>query len=133
MNVNWNPPVKMLRQFCVLLAAFGTVFVGYTRNDNPVAAWAIFGVTLLVSLIGYFVPAVARVVYVGMMIVTFPIGWVFSHVLLGGIFYLVITPVAIMMKLFGYDPMKRTIDKTASTYWQPHPPITSTKRYFQQY
>ncbi|MDA0832763.1 MAG: SxtJ family membrane protein [Planctomycetota bacterium] len=135
MNVNWNPPKKMLQQFCVLLTIFGTLFAGvaYAKTGDPTVSLSIFVVALFLSVTGYFVPPFGRIVYVGMMIVTYPIGWTLSHLLLGGIFYLVITPLAIMMKLFGYDPMKRSIDKSAATYWQKRTPATSSKRYFQQY
>lgn len=135
MNVNWSPPVRMLRQFCALLVIFAGLFTGitYVNTGNAALAGTIFGVAAAIAAVGYAVPPVARVVYVGMMFVTFPIGWVVSHLLLGGIFYLVFTPVALMMKAAGYDPMKRHIDKSAKTYWQSRTPPVSTKRYFQQY
>jgi hypothetical protein len=35
------------------------------------------------------------------------------------VFYLVITPIGLIMRLFGRDLMHRSIDKKAGTYWTP--------------
>lgn len=40
-------------------------------------------------------------------------------VILGAVFYLFITPVGLMMRLFRRDPMQRSIDKRIATYWSP--------------
>ncbi|MFN0197806.1 MAG: SxtJ family membrane protein [Planctomycetaceae bacterium] len=134
-KINWNPPVIMLRQFCLLLVIFSLLLAGgqYYKYENLAVSLWIVGVATVISLIGYRFPPFARIVFVTLMVITWPIGWIVSHLLLGAIFYLVLTPVAIMMKLCGYDPMKRTLDKSATSYWQRRTPTTSTKRYFQQY
>jgi hypothetical protein len=49
------------------------------------------------------------------------------------IFYLVVTPVAVIMRLVGRDPMERTFDRSAKTYWKPRRTDPSSTRYFRQY
>lgn len=43
-------------------------------------------------------------------------GFINTRIILGVMFYVVIAPIGIIMKLSGKDPMKRTIDATAETY-----------------
>ena len=51
-------------------------------------------------------------------------GW-FAHrlatvnnfLLLGLFYYLLMTPLALMLRLFGWDPMRRRITTGAATYW----------------
>ena len=57
--------------------------------------------------------------YVGWMDASWPMGWVFSHVLLGVTYYLVITPIGLILRLLGKDPMRRRFDREAKTYWIP--------------
>jgi hypothetical protein len=33
------------------------------------------------------------------------------------VFYLIFTPIGILLKLFGKDPLNQSIDKKASSYW----------------
>jgi hypothetical protein len=40
-----------------------------------------------------------------------------SPILLGLVFYLVFTPMGILMRLTGRDPMRRKWEKSAPTYW----------------
>ncbi len=44
----------------------------------------------------------------------------------------VITPIALMMRLFGRDKLERRFDADASSYWIAHPKQESTARYFRQ-
>ena len=48
------------------------------------------------------------------------LGIVNTKIILGLIFYLVFTPVALFLKLFGRDPMDRKWkEETGASYWKP--------------
>ena len=66
------------------------------------------------------------------MVAAFPIGWTVSHLLLGSIFYLVITPIGLLLRALGHDPMERKFDREAKTYWIEHE-RAETARYFRMY
>jgi hypothetical protein len=83
--------------------------------------------------VAFFVPAVARWLWIVWMCAAFPIGWTVSHVLMGVIYYLVVTPIGWLLRLAGRDSMGRTFDRAASTYWVPHRPPESTDSYFRQF
>ena len=61
------------------------------------------------------------------------VGWVISHVVMGIIYYLVITPIALIFKLIGRDALQRGIDENAKTYWVEHRTGGDPKRYFKQF
>jgi hypothetical protein len=71
--------------------------------------------------------------YLALTVVTLPIGFVVSHVLMACLYFLVVTPLGALMRIFGWDPMYRRIDKAASTYWAKRPPRRDPKHYFHQY
>jgi hypothetical protein len=133
-EINWHPGPKQLRQFAAMLAI---VFAG-------LGAWFLFrrGSAVLVAglfagagigLVGLIWSRPVRYVYLAWMAAAFPVGWLISHLLLAAIFYLVMTPVGLIMRLVGYDPMQRRFDRSAKSYWQPREPDGDTKRYFKQY
>lgn len=45
------------------------------------------------------------------------IGWFVTRLILIILFYLIITPIGLLAKLFGKDFLNRKFDKTAGSYW----------------
>jgi len=96
----------------------------------PTTIWVVGGVLFLCY---YAVPSSRLFIYYGWMKLTYPIGWVVSHVLLLVSYYLVITPIGLIMRAFGHDAMHRTVDPDAPTYWVEHTPNDDRNRYFRQF
>lgn len=134
-ELNLNPSRKELRQFTVLQVVFFSIIAAmlYRRGTDVSTAMLIVGLSAAVGLIGWFVPACMRIIYIVWMAAVFPIGWTVSHLLLAMVYYLVVTPLSLLMRLCGRDPMQRTFDRDAKTYWQPRPGPSSTERYFRPF
>ena len=143
-EINFNPDTKTLRQFGVIaFVGFGIlaalahyerlVFsfgLGGARTTVVLAFAAIGSLALLFSLVA---PRANRVLYVGLSLLAFPIGFVLSYVVLGTLFFLIIGPIAMLFRLFGKDPMRRGYDPSAPTYWQAAKPPRDKESYFHQY
>ena len=130
-----NPTARDLEWFgLILLAFFGVVGVLVWRATGSLA-WPrlIWGAAAMLSLAYYLVKPLRRPVYVGWSYVTYPIGWIVSHVLLAAVFFLLFTAVALLMRLFGYDPLSRTFDRSATTYWVRREDQRDVSSYFRQY
>ena len=78
-------------------------------------------------------PPLLRPVYQLWMLAVYPIGWTVSHIVMALLFYLVFTPVGLIMRACGRDPMQRKFDRQATTYWQRRPPEQDKRRYFRQF
>jgi hypothetical protein len=60
------------------------------------------------------------------------LGWINTRLLLGGLFYLLFTPVGVWMRLRGKDPMRRTLAPEAESYRvvrQPRPSSHMTHQF----
>lgn len=124
---------------------FGLIFAGFfallgalswyrTRSaDHHTAAIVLWCVGGGVALIYYAVRPIQRPFYDLLITVAYPIGWVVSHLMIVLVYYGVITPIGVIMRLFGRDSMNRRFDRSATTYWIAHDPGAATKRYFQQF
>lgn len=134
-DINWSPSRKDLRVFSLLLIVFGAVVGALLRFKYGSAefAMAILIVTGAVGVIGALAPPLVRPVYVVWMAAALPIGWTVSHLMMASVFYLVVTPIGLMMSLCGRDPMQRRIDRGAKTYWLTKPVNLDIKRYFRQF
>jgi hypothetical protein len=54
------------------------------------------------------------------------LGWINTRVLLGVVFYGLITPMGLVRRLFGGDPMRRRLEPGAATYRVPKRPRPGT-------
>ena len=135
-DINWNPSTRELRQFAGLWLPGFLILVGglvwYKSGSLPIMA-TIWSVGFVVCLIGYLIPSFMRLIFVGWMVAAYPIGWTVSYVLLSAIYFLVFTPTGLVMRLFGRDPMQRSLDRSAKSYWVPHNPGGDARRYFKQF
>ena len=134
-EIDKNPAPRTLRQFAGLfLVAFGVIgYLVLRRTESLNAALVIWGVAALVALVGLIRPRAIRLVYLGMIYLAFPIGWVVSHVLLALVLYLLFTPIGWALRLFGRDPLERSFDREAGSYWTVHEQPASMDRYFRQF
>ena len=135
-DIKWNPTLRELKQFAgIYFPGFCALLGGvlWHKTGSLKVAAAVWSIGFIVSLIGYLSPSFMRIVFVGLMIVAFPIGFVVSYLLLGLIYFCVFTPMGLIMRLLGHDPMHRKFDRSAKTYWSEHNPYTNSTRYFRQY
>ena len=126
---------RILRQFAVLW----TILLGSLAYSQDLAyrpspaAWVYVGLAIVPGLAGLVIPNVIRPVFVGLTVVTAPIGWLVSHLLLALVFYGIFTPIALIFKLIGRDALTRRFRSDLGTYWTPKPSAPDPKSYFRPY
>lgn len=74
-----------------------------------------------------------RPIYVGLNILTYPVGWLVSHTLLALFYYGVLGGVGLWFKWLKRDPLHRAYDPDAQSYWTPCQHKRTLKDYFHQY
>jgi len=136
LEINRDPSPRQVRQFaffalpvfCLLLAA-----IAVYRFDSWPLGWALAAVGVASVVLGMVRPRWMRLAFIGWMWAAFPIGWLVSHALLAVIFYLVMTPIGWMLRIVGHDPLARSFDPRAETYWVPRSQQSDPSRYFRQF
>jgi hypothetical protein len=143
-EINFHPDRRTLRQFGVIaFVGFGSLAAlayyeklvfsfGLGEARIPVASgFAVVGsIALLFSLVA---PGANRLLYLGLTLLSFPIGFVLSYLIMGTLFFLIIGPIAVLMRLFGRDALHRRYDTKAATYWSNARPPRDKESYFHQY
>lgn len=133
-EINWNPSRAELRQFAGLWLAFSGAIgaVAWWQTHSWPLAGTLWAVGSGTGLAGLLSPPLVRPIFVASTVVAYPIGWTVSHLLLGLIFHGLLTPIGLLMRLCGRDPLRRSFDRAAATYWIPHEPSEDISRYFRQ-
>ncbi len=133
-RIEHHPTRRQLNVFGLVWLVFFGILGGVvaSRGRSPVAAGACWLAAVVVPAIGWLAPRFMRVVYLGMAYAAYPVGFVISHVLLAAVYYLLLTPMAVVMRVFGYDPMCRRFDSDVRSYWVPREAEKEPARYFRQ-
>ena len=143
-EINLRPDEATLRQFgwialvgFAFLAAIAwfevLIFAFGLGEARPIVAGVFAGLAVVSALFSLAYPKANLPIYVGLTIVSYPIGFVLSYVIMGTLFYVLISPVAIFFKLTGRDAMNRRFDPEATTYWVDPRPSRGPESYFKQY
>lgn len=134
-HINRHPSSRELRQFAAIWWPLAMAVVAswiHAGTGSARAAAGLVGGALAVSVFGLIRPAFMRRIYVGWMVAAAPIGWVVSHLVLAFVFFAVMTPIGLIMRALGRDPLERRFDPQAPTYWKPHAG-SEVSRYFRQF
>ena len=107
---------KQLREFGLLIGFGFPILIGWLLPSlfgHQFKAWTLWiGVPGL--LIGFTAPRLLHYPYKGWILLGHVLGWINSHIILGLVFIFVLQPIAYIMRLTGYDPLKtkRKVEKT---------------------
>jgi hypothetical protein len=134
-HVDRHPSRRQLAVFGLLwLVFFGVLGIMSWRdsgiNGRVVAFWVL---AVLIPSAGLFHTEIIRRIYLLAAYAVFPVGWTVSLIVLMVIYYLILTPVGLVLRLTGYDPMRRRFDRAAQTYWLQRKPDNDIDRYFKQF
>jgi len=144
LQINLKPSTKQLRQFgyiaVVALSIIATLaylkkgLLGIDFGEStPLVAGFLLGTGLLLGLFSILAPGLNRYPFLALTFITYPIGFCLSYVIMIFLFYGVITPVGLILRLVGRDPLQRRFDKGAASYWVSPRERRSKEDYFKQF
>ncbi len=111
--------------FAVVFAVIGLLPGAFGR---PVRTWSIVAAALFL-VVAVTAPSILAPLNKLWLKLGLLLHRVVSPIVLGIMFFLVITPMGLLMKVFGKDPLRLRFDRGASTYWiarePPGPPPDS--------
>ena len=100
---------KQLREFGLLLGLGFPIFIGWiipVIGGHFFKSWSLWVGVPFLSL-GIFKPRLLFYPYQAWMKLGHVLGWVNSRIILGLVFIVVLQPIALIMRVFGYDPLRK--------------------------
>jgi hypothetical protein len=144
LEIQWNPDRRQLRSFG-LIAAVMCLLLGACARAGYVLAWPVpvetaaraattfWMAALACGTLAVVRPPMLRPLYLLLTLAGFPIGVVVGHLILAFVYYGVLTPIAVVFRVAGRDALKRTLDRTAGSYWIPRQSAGDARRYYRQF
>ena len=110
-------PKKQLREFGLLIGLGFPILIGWLLPSlfgHEFRAWTLW-VGIPGLILGLVAPRLLHHPFKCWMSLGHALGWINSHIILGLVFIFVLQPIAYLMRLTGYDPLK-TKRKGEKTY-----------------
>tara|TARA_Y100000589_G_C26865269_1_gene511637 strand:- start:167 stop:562 length:396 start_codon:yes stop_codon:yes gene_type:complete len=100
---------KKLREFGLLFGISFIFFIGSViplLTGNSFRLWTVY-IAAPFLIFGLIKPKLLLFPYKLWIKLGFFLGWINIRIVLGLIFFVIILPIALIMRLFGYDPLKK--------------------------
>jgi hypothetical protein len=143
-DIDWHPNDKRLQRFGFACSAFAVIATGAAifRAHDPKSALAVMRSARVILLlfvgaiavvVGFVRPRLLAPVYIGLTLVTAPIGWCVSYATITIVYIAVFTPLALVFRLTGRDVLRRRFNKGAKTYWVARKQSPYPRSYFREF
>lgn len=117
-RINWHPSRGEVRYFAVTLAIAATLLAVLALAAKGIipALW-VGGIGLILAALSFLTAATfGKWVYLLWMGITFILSIVVSPIVIGVIFYLILTPIGIISRLLGKDDLRLKQPSDAASY-----------------
>jgi hypothetical protein len=143
-EIDWRPDDRTLRQFG-FIALFGFSFLASIAwfevlvfsfglgDARPIVAGVFAALAAISTIFSLVAPRANLPIYVGLTVLAYPIGFVLSYLIMGLLFFGMITPLGLIFRLIGKDPLNRSFEPAAETYWVDPRPRRGKDSYFRQF
>ena len=117
-HINWRPDAKELRKFGITVligfAIIGTII--FFTAKTPVSAYWLWGIGAVFGISGLTGTVIALPFYFAWMGIAFVIGNIMSRIIMVLVYFLVVTPIGLLMRMTGRDRLRLKKTKEDS-YW----------------
>ena len=109
MNIKKNISKKQLREFGFLLGLIFPIFIGFLIpliSGHSLRIWTLW-IGLPLIIFALIKPSFLRYPYKFWMSLGNILGYINSRLILGIVFFFILQPIALFMRIIGYDPLRK--------------------------
>ena len=140
-ELNREPSVRQLRQFGAASLVMLPLLTWWWGSDSLKlggggdARWigGAAAVGGLLALLSWIYPKAVKPVFLGLSLLTLPIGLVMGELILLMIFFGVFLPIGFIFILLRRDGLERRFSPDAASYWRPKAQAEKPSDYFHQW
>jgi hypothetical protein len=96
---------------------FGALFFWIYGLEGTAWRW-ILGVGVALFILSRVALPVMKPIHIAWMKFAFVLGWINTRIILGLFFYIVLTPIGLVMRVFRSDLLDQKFDAHAPSYWK---------------
>ena len=100
---------KQLREYGFLIGFGFPIIIGWLIpfiNGDFFRVWTLF-ISIPFLIIGILKPSLLFYPYKTWMLIGVALGWINSRIILGLVYFMILLPISLIMRIFGYDPLRK--------------------------
>jgi hypothetical protein len=125
--------IAALRRFAFTIAAVLVSLGGIILWRRRAFGWPLLSLAFLLLATVLLKPKSLRFVYRSWMMLALLLGSIASRILLTFAFFLILTPIGLLQRLFGKRPLDLRFKSDATTYWQARSGHPASADYQKQF
>ncbi len=106
-----------LQNFGITFAVIFLVIAGFSLWKEKESFQIILAIGIILFLIAITIPVILKQVYWMWMVFATILGWFMTKLILSVLFYVVLTPIGALSRLFGKRFLELCADKLKDSYW----------------
>ena len=106
-----------LKNFGITVGTVLLVITGFFFWKEKESFQILLTISIFLFVLGMAAPLILKPVYVVWMVFATILGWVMTRVILSLLFYVILTPIGLILRLFGKQFLELRWDKSQTTYW----------------
>jgi hypothetical protein len=130
-EINWQPTDRQLSQFGLMSLAALPV-IGWLWHASSATITGLTAVGAVFAVVGLLQPRLLKYPFLGLTLLTMPIGLVVGELVLLLIYFGLFLPIGMFFRLIGRDALERGLDRHAQTYWQAKAQPAGPASYLRQ-
>jgi len=112
----------------IILAVLGTL--QWVRGITLFSVFYLIAVLTLMSVLS--VPIVLKPLYISFSYIGFALGWIMTRIILSTLFFLILTPLSLISRLFGKKYLHLEFKKNKATHWKERQEQNASKKHFEK-
>lgn len=109
--------IKEIRKFAITMFIVLGIIGAFLLWRKGQVGFIYWGVAFVILISGLAWPNLLSPVYRAWMKLALILGVVSSHIVLAVMYYFVLTPIGLVLRSLGKDPLQKNIDKNERSYW----------------
>ncbi len=122
-----------LRTFGITVGLILMIIAGFFFWKGKEIFYIFFTPGFALCFLGFAIPYLLKPIYWIWMIFATILGWVMTRVILSLLFYVILTPIGLIARLFGKQFVELRWDKSKKSYWNYRSGMPVTGNYEKQF
>mgnify|MGYP001243983998 FL=1 len=122
-----------LRTFGITVGLILMIIAGFFFWKGKEIFYIFLTSGVALCFLGFAIPYLLKPIYWIWMIFATIIGWVMTRVILSLLFYVILTPIGLIARLFGKQFVELRWDKSKKSYWNYRSGMPVTENYEKQF
>jgi hypothetical protein len=133
MLFNREEPIRQWRGVWIPLVVGGLYAMTQLVESRAVIAIAAGVALAVIGITVWFRERFGSRFYQAWSLLFLPLAWSVSTLLLILVYYAVLTPIGLALRMAGRDPLHRKFDRDSASYWVRRDETANAERYFRQF